>query len=136
MDNDDSQDSRGREGTIFILLYYFHPLTNIQTFICNFACEMNITYFQSHRLYLPDYYSMRFTSLSNYHLTDWWCDVSFFVCLFTWWFDSSFFVTPIWDGKQVEWNSHRLSTLYYKRTDKPSMLVILKIQVQVKYMFR
>ena len=29
----------------FIPLYHFHPLTNIQTFICNFACEMTITYF-------------------------------------------------------------------------------------------
>ena len=29
----------------FIPLYYFHPLTNIQTCICNFACEMTITYF-------------------------------------------------------------------------------------------
>ena len=32
----------GRERS-FILLYHFHLLTNIQTFICNFACEM--TYF-------------------------------------------------------------------------------------------
>ena len=44
-DTDDSQDSRGRERTIFIPLYHFHPLTNIQIFICNFACEMTITYF-------------------------------------------------------------------------------------------
>ena len=29
----------------FIPLYHFHPFTNIQTFICNFACEMTITYF-------------------------------------------------------------------------------------------
>ena len=29
----------------FIPLYHFHPLTNIETFICNFACEMTITYF-------------------------------------------------------------------------------------------
>ena len=29
----------------FILLYHLHPLTNIETFICNFACEMTITYF-------------------------------------------------------------------------------------------
>ena len=38
-DTDDSQDSRGREGTIFysIPLYHSHPLTDIQTFICNFA---------------------------------------------------------------------------------------------------
>ena len=27
------------------LSFNFHPLTNIQTFICNFACEMTIIYF-------------------------------------------------------------------------------------------
>ena len=32
-------------GPSFIPLYHFHLLTNIQTFICNFACEMTITYF-------------------------------------------------------------------------------------------
>ena len=32
-------------GPSFIPFYHFHPLTNIQTFICNFACEMTITYF-------------------------------------------------------------------------------------------
>ena len=32
-------------------------------------------------MYLPDCYSMRFTTLSNYHLIDWRCGVSFFVCL-------------------------------------------------------
>ena len=26
-------------------LCHFHQLTNIETFICNFACEMTITYF-------------------------------------------------------------------------------------------
>ena len=44
-DTDNSQDSRGREGTFFIPLYHFHLLTNIQTFMCNFAREMTITYF-------------------------------------------------------------------------------------------
>ena len=29
----------------------------------------------------------------------------------------AFFVTAIWDGKLVDSNSHRLSPLYYKRTD-------------------
>ena len=43
-DTDDSQDSMGNEGSIFICLYHFHPLTNIQAF-CNFACEMTTTYF-------------------------------------------------------------------------------------------
>ena len=37
-DTDDSQDSRGREGTIFYL-YQFHPLTNIQALICNFMWD-------------------------------------------------------------------------------------------------
>ena len=27
-------------GPSFIPLYHLHPLMNIQTFICNFACEM------------------------------------------------------------------------------------------------
>ena len=49
-------------GPSFILLYHFHPLMNIQTFICNFASEMTITYFQSQCLHLPDGYSMRFTT--------------------------------------------------------------------------
>ena len=79
-----------REGTgpSFIPLYHFHPLTNIQTFICNFVCEMTITYFQLQRFYLPDCYSMRFTTLSNYYLIDWWCNVDF--RLFTCWFDFRF----------------------------------------------
>ena len=54
-DIDNLQDSRGWEWSIFILLYFFHPLTNIQTLICNFACQMTT------RLYLPDFYLMRFT---------------------------------------------------------------------------
>ena len=32
-------------GPFSITLYHFHPLTNIQTFTCNFAREMTITYF-------------------------------------------------------------------------------------------
>ena len=102
--------AREGRGPSSIPLYHFQPLTNIQTFICNFACEMTITYFQSHRLYLPDCYSMRFTNLSNYHLIDWWCDVS--LCLFVFvMFDSSFFVTAIWDGKPVDSSSHSTITL-------------------------
>ena len=38
---------------------------------------------------LPDCYSMRFTTLSNYHLIDELSDFCFY--LFTWWFVSSFF---------------------------------------------
>ena len=31
-------------GPSFIPFYHFHPLTNIETFICNFACEMTIAF--------------------------------------------------------------------------------------------
>ena len=93
-----------REGrrSYFIPLYHFHPLTIIQIFICNFTPEMTIAYIQSHHFYLPDCYWMKFTTLSDYHLIDWWCDVSslLFACLFTWWFDSSFFVVAIWNGNR------------------------------------
>ena len=75
-------------GPSFISLYHFHPLTNIQTFICNFPREMTITYFYSQRLYLPDCYSMRFTTFSNYYLIDWWYNFDF--CLFACWIDFRF----------------------------------------------
>ena len=71
---DDSQDSRGREQTIFIPLHHFHPLTNIQTFICSFSCEMATTYFKP----LPDCYS-----IPPYWITIWLIDdgMLFYVCL-------------------------------------------------------
>ena len=40
------------------------------------------------RLYLPGCYSMRFTTLSNYHFIDWWWNFGF--RFFTCWFDSRF----------------------------------------------
>ena len=75
-------------GPSFIPLYHFYPFNNIQTFICNFAREITITYFYSQRLYLPGCDSMRFTTLSNYYLIDWWCNADF--RLFACWFDFSF----------------------------------------------
>ena len=66
-----------RRGPSFIPLYHFHPLTIIQTFILQLCTEMTITYFKSHCLCLPGCYSMRFTILSHFYLTDWWCDVDF-----------------------------------------------------------
>ena len=46
-------------------------------------------------------------------LIDWWCNV----CLFTWWIDSRFLLQRFWYWKPLDLNSHRLSPLYYKRTD-------------------
>ena len=42
---ENSWDSRRRKETIFIYFYYFHPLTIIQIFTCNFAAEMTNTLF-------------------------------------------------------------------------------------------
>ena len=113
-DTDNSQDSRGREGTIF---YSILPLP--------LAHEHSSIYLP---LYMWDVYHifliapLVFTRLLLdyiYHLielpSNWRCDVSFY--LFTRSFEFSFFVTAIWDKKPVEWNLHRLSSLYYKRTD-------------------
>ena len=97
-DTDDSQDSRGREGTTFYSILPL-PSTHKQSdiYLQLYMSDDYQIFSIGHRLYLPNCYSMRFTTLSNYHLIDWWCDVSF--CLFTWWFGSCFFVTAIWDGK-------------------------------------
>ena len=70
----------------FVPLYHFHPLTNIQTFICNFACEMTITsYFHSHRLYfqLQSHQTATRWDLPPYRITIWLIDVTlvFFVFL-------------------------------------------------------
>ena len=37
----------GGRGPSFIPLYHFHPLTIIETFICNFACEMTIIFYST-----------------------------------------------------------------------------------------
>ena len=55
--------------------------------------------------------------LPPYRITIWlidrWCNV----CLYTWWIDSRFLLQQFWHKKPVDLNSHRLSPLYYKRTD-------------------
>ena len=71
-------------GPSFISLYHFHPLKNIDTLICNFACGTSITYFYSQRLCLPDCYTIRFTTLSNYHLGDWLMMQCLFSYLMNW----------------------------------------------------
>ena len=39
-DTNNSYQSRGSKGTIFILRYHVHPLPNIQTITCSFSSEM------------------------------------------------------------------------------------------------
>ena len=101
-------------GPFFISLYHFHPLTNIQTFICNFACEMTTHIFNRNACIYQTATHWDFPTLSNYHLIDG-CEVCF--SLFTWWFDTRFLLQQSWYGKPGDSSSHRQSPLYYKRTD-------------------
>ena len=85
---DDSQDSRGREGAIF---YSTPPLPPAHSDIYLQLCKWDEYHiFNRITLYLPGCYSMRFTTISNYHLINWWCDIKF---LFVYvWLDSSVFL--------------------------------------------
>ena len=76
----DSQDSRGREGIIFystlpLPLYHEHSDIYLQ-----FCMRDDYHIILIAWLNLPGCYSMKFTTLSNCHLIDWWCEVRF-VCL-------------------------------------------------------
>ena len=87
-------------GKSFIPLYQFRPLTNIETFICNFACEMTTRTFNRNacvyqtaiRWDLPPY---RITIW----VTDWWCNV----CLFTWWIETRFLLERFNIGNRWIW---------------------------------
>ena len=99
---------------VFFHRHWFQPLTDIQTSIYNFPCEMTIAYFWSHHLYLPN--SVRW-DLSPYSVTiwlivDWWCNV-IFVC-----FD--ILVTTIRLGKLVGLSSHHnwWGKKYFRRRSK------------------
>ena len=114
-DTNDSQDSRGREGTIFnssLPLPPAHEHWDIYLQLCMwddyhvFLIAPLVFYQTATRWDLPPY---RITIW----VIDWWCNV----CLFTWWIDIKFFVTAIWHWKPVDLNSHCLSPLYYKRPD-------------------
>ena len=97
-------------GPSFIPLHHFHPLMNIQRFICNFACEVTITYFQPQRLCLPDCYPMRFNHLIELPF-DWLIDDAMFVCLLHE-LILGFCYSGFWHWKALNLNSHRLSHLY------------------------
>ena len=97
----DSQDRIGRERTIF---YYTLPLP---------PAHKHSDIYLSHILNRNPFYQTatrwEFTTLSNYHLIDWWCEVYF--SLFTWWFDTRFLLQQSWYGKPVQSNSKLPSIL-------------------------
>ena len=71
-DTDNSQDSRGREATIFYSILLHPPAHKHWDIYLQLRMwdDYHIFLIAQH-LYLPDCYSMRFTTLSNYHWSDW-----------------------------------------------------------------
>ena len=68
-------------------------------------------------MYLPDCYSMRFTTLSNYYLIDWWCNFDFY--LFACWIDFRFCYSYIkWETGGLELASTIILVLQANRLTK------------------
>ena len=109
------QDSRGREGAPY------HSTTSTRSRTFRYLLATLHVRWSSHtfnRIACIFQTATRWDVLP-YRITIWLINdvtLSFFVCLRDDLF-LAFFVTAIWDGKPVDSNSHRLSPLYYKRTD-------------------
>ena len=110
-DTEDSQDSRGREGAIFL----FHSATSIisQTFR-----HLLATSHVRWHIFIRTaciYQTATRLDLPLYRITIWMIDdvtLVFFFCV-----SDDLILAFLWDGKPVDSNSHWLSPLYYKRTD-------------------
>ena len=106
-DTDDSQDSKGREGAIF---YSTLPLAPAHE---HWHIYLQLCMWDGYHVFLIA--TLVFTRLlldEIYHLIE---------LPFAWLIGRAIFVSLHW--KPVDLNSHRLSPLYYKRTDQPSVLV-------------
>ena len=125
----DSQNSRGRKGTIFystLPLPPAHEHPDIYLQLCMW---------DDYDLFL--FATLVFTRLlldKFYHLIELLFNMSYnflFVYLICFWV----FVTAIWHGKQVDSNSHRLSPLYYKRTEEGWHLVDSGLESSNPYLY-
>ena len=113
-DTDNSQDSRGREGTI---LFHSTTSTRSRTFRHLFA-TLHVRWL-SHIFNRTAciYQAATRWDLPPYRITIWSSDDVMLIaaCLLV---DLILgFVTAIWHEKPVDLNSHRLSSMYYKQTD-------------------
>ena len=117
-DTDDSQDSKGREGTFWDLFLFDSNTSTRSRALRHLLATLHVTWL-SHIFNRNAcvYQTATRWDLLPYRITiwliDWWCNV----CLFTWWIDSRFLLQRFWHWKPVDLNSHRLSPLYYKQTD-------------------
>ena len=122
-DTDDSQDSRGREGTIFystLPLPPVHEHSDIYLQLCMWD-DYHI-FNRNACIYQAPCYSMISYLLIElpFHWLIMW---SLFKSLFTWWFDTRFLLQQSWYKKPVDSNAYRVLPLYYKRTDQPILPV-------------
>ena len=98
-DTDDLQDSRGKEG----ISYCSTPL--LPTAYEHSDMYLQICMWDGYHIFIyQTATSMGFTTLSNYHMIDWWRDVNF--CLLTWWIDSWFSSQKFDTGNR--WTSTRI----------------------------
>ena len=116
-DTDDSQDSRGRERTIFystLALPTAHKHWDIYLQPCMWD-DYHVFLFATlvfTRLLLDEIYHL--IELPFDWLIDWWCNVR----LFTWWIDSRFELQQFWHRKPEDLNSYRLIVLQTNRLTK------------------
>ena len=111
---------QGEEGDH--LLFYSITSTRSQTFRHLFVTlhvRWLLRIFNLQRLYLPDCNSMSLTTLSNYYLIEWWCDVDF--CLFACWSDFRFCCNYLtWETGDLEPTSTIILVLQANRLTKNS----------------
>ena len=101
-------------GPSFIPFYHFPSFTNIQTFIATFHVRwLSHIFNRTARIYQT---AIRW-GLPPYRITIWLIDDAMlvFVCVLDDLIQG--FCYSNWHGKTVDSNSHRLSSLYYTRTD-------------------
>ena len=104
------------------LLFYSITSTRSQTFRHLFTTlhvRWLLRIFNLQRLHLPDCNSMSLTTLSNYYLIEWWCDVDF--CLFACWSDFRFCCNYLtWETGGLEPTSTIILVLQANRLTKNS----------------
>ena len=97
-------------GPSFIPLYHFHRSRTLRHLFATLHVRWLSHIFNRNACIYQTATRWDFTTLSNYHLIDWCCEVNF--SLFTWWFDTKFLLQQSWYGKPVDSKSHWLSPLY------------------------
>ena len=116
-DTGNSQDSRGRKGTVFYSTLTLPP-THKHSGIYLQLCTWDDYYiFLIATLVFTRLQLMIFTTLSNYYFIDWWCDVDF--RLIACWFDFRFCYSYLtWETGGIELTSTNILVLQANRLTK------------------